>query len=59
MLGKVIRVDNATLKKDHMHFARVLVELNINGDFHDFISFINDDDELLSIKVLYDWKPQF
>lgn len=59
MLGKVIRVDNATLKKDRMHFARVLVELDINGDFHDSISFTNEDDELLSIKVLYDWKPQF
>ena len=59
MLGKVIRVDNATLKKDRMRFARVLVELDINGDFHDLISFPNEDDDLLSIKVLYDWKPQF
>ena len=59
MLGKIIRVDNASLKKDRMHFSWVLVELDTNENFHDSISFTNEDDELLSIKVLYHWKPQF
>lgn len=31
MLGKVIRVDNATLNKDRMQYARVLVEMNMKG----------------------------
>lgn len=58
MLGRAIRIDNAIKNKDIMQFARVLVELDVNQGFHDLISFTNEDDELVSIKVQYDWKPQ-
>ena len=57
MLGKVIRVDNATFNKDKMMFARVLVEMNIKHGLYDTISFTNEDDELVNVKVAYDWKP--
>lgn len=43
MLGNVVRVDNATMKKDRMMFARVLVELDIN-----------EDDELVVVTVEYE-----
>lgn len=55
MLGRFIRIDNATKNKDRMHSARVLVELDVNKGFHYMISFTNEDDELISIKVQYDW----
>ena len=58
MLGHVIHIDNATLNKDRMKFARVLEELDVNQGFHDMISFTSKDDELISVKVQYDWKPQ-
>ena len=32
MLGKVIRVNNATLNKDRMQYARILVEMNMKGE---------------------------
>ena len=57
MLGSVVRTDNATKNKDRMQFARVLVELSIDGEFYDTISFTNEDDELMTITVEYDWKP--
>ena len=58
MLGKVIRIHNVTHNKDRMQFARVLVELNIKEGFHDMLSFTNEDDELMTVSVQYDWKPQ-
>ena len=57
MLGKVIRVENATLNKDRMQYARILVEMNMEGEFYDLIAFMNEDDELVIVKVEYDWKP--
>ena len=57
MLGKVIRVDNATLNKERMMFARVLVEINVTTGFHETIAFTSEDDELISVRVAYDWKP--
>ena len=57
ILGRVIRIDNATLNKDRMAFARVLMNINIKNGFHDSIAFTNEDDELISTKVVYDWKP--
>ena len=32
-LGTMFRVDNATLRKDRMTYARVIVDLNINKGF--------------------------
>lgn len=57
MLGRVIRVDNATKNKDRMQYARVLVELSIDGEFYDTVSFTNEDDELMTVTVEYNWKP--
>ncbi|CAO2827273.1 unnamed protein product [Amaranthus hypochondriacus] len=58
-LGPVIRVDNATTKHERMLYARVLVETNVHGEFPDDIYFINEIEELVNQKVLYDWKPIF
>ena len=41
MLGRVIRIDNATLNMDRMAFARVLVDINIKNGFHDSIALTN------------------
>lgn len=57
ILGNVIRVDNATLNKDKMQYACVLVEMNMKGDFNDTLAFTNEDDELVRVKVDYDWRP--
>ncbi|CAO2836386.1 unnamed protein product [Amaranthus hypochondriacus] len=57
MLGKLIRVENATLNKDHMQFTRVLVEMAIDSAFYETISFTNEDNELIAVQVEYDWKP--
>lgn len=57
LLGKVIRLDNEKFNKDRMMFARVLAEMNTKQGLHDTIAFTNEDDELVSVQVAYDWKP--
>ena len=50
-------VDYATLNFDKLMFARVFVDMKINEDYPDYISFINENDNLIKLSVLYDWKP--
>lgn len=38
----VIKVDQATLHRDKLLFARVLVEATIDQPFPDYISFMNE-----------------
>lgn len=33
------------------------MEFDVNHGFHDIIFFTNEDDELITVKVQYDWKP--
>ncbi|KAL2901648.1 adenylate kinase, partial [Bienertia sinuspersici] len=56
-LGTLIKVDAATSNRDKLNFARVLVEMSIEGDCPDSIQFINEKDILVDIPVSYQWKP--
>ncbi|KAL2904221.1 Gag-Pol polyprotein [Bienertia sinuspersici] len=56
-LGTLIKVDAATSNRDKLSFARVLVEMSIEGDCPDSIQFINEKDILVDIPVSYQWKP--
>ena len=38
-------------------YAQVLVEIDINKGFHDSVAFTNEDNELINVKVAYDWRP--
>lgn len=54
MLGEVLRVDTATLNFDKLMHARVLMDLKVNGVFPEEIYFTDDEDTLISQKVIYD-----
>lgn len=56
-LGLVLRINNLTSKHKHMMYARVLIEVSVYGYFPNEIYFINELDELVSQKLVYDWKP--
>lgn len=58
-LGPVICVDNATSKDERILYARVLIEMNAYGEFPNEIYLINEHDELVNQKVVYDSKPIF
>ncbi|KAL2893703.1 5'-3' exoribonuclease 2 [Bienertia sinuspersici] len=56
-LGTLVKVDAATSNRYKLNFARVLVEMGIEGDCPDSIQFINERDILVDIPVSYQWKP--
>lgn len=53
-LGHVLKIDNATLTKDRMLYARVLVDMKLADGFPEELFFSNENDELVSQRVHYD-----
>ena len=58
-IGRFIKVDNATLKREKLQFARVLLEVDVSQTFPDEIMFENEKGEDTCVQVLYNWKPAF
>lgn len=58
-IGIFLKVDNATLKRERLHYTRVLVEVDVAQDFPDDIIFENELGHDTYVKVHYDWKPIF
>ena len=58
-VGKFLKVDNATLKREKLQYARVLLEVDISQSFPDEIIFENEKREGTCVQVIYDWKPSF
>lgn len=56
--GQPIKPDSATARRDRIHYARYLVEMNIKGDFPDYLVFKNENGVVVKYPVEYDWKPQ-
>ena len=44
-IGNPVMVDQITLKKEHLNFSRVMVEVHLKQDFPELIYFINERDE--------------
>lgn len=47
-LGTVLKIDNATISKTRLMFARVLVEMKINEGFPEELFYSDENDELVS-----------
>lgn len=56
-LGIVLKIENATLTKTRLMYARVLVDMNVSDGFSEELYFSNEHDELISQRVQYDWTP--
>ena len=56
-LGTVLKVDNATLTKTRLMYARVLVYMNVTEGFLEELFCSNEHNELISQRVQYDWTP--
>ena len=57
MLGIPLRTDKYRKGKTMLKYARMLVEMHIDGPFPEFIEFANEKDVLLRQKVQYEWLP--
>jgi len=54
MLEIAIKTDKVTKEKIALHYARLLIEMKINGPFPDHIDFINDWDVVVRQSVRYE-----
>lgn len=56
-LRKFVKVDSPTANRQKLQFARVMIEVNIDQEFPDQLSFINENGVEVVIEVSYEWKP--
>ncbi|KAJ8420785.1 hypothetical protein Cgig2_030493 [Carnegiea gigantea] len=57
LLGIPSKTDKVTRGKQVLRYARLLVEMPIEGPFPEYIEFFNDDDLLIRQQVTYEWVP--
>ncbi|KAJ8432624.1 hypothetical protein Cgig2_033497 [Carnegiea gigantea] len=56
-LGIPLKTDKYTQEKSKIRYARVLVDMQLDGHFPEFIEFFNEHDILISQQVHYEWVP--
>ena len=56
-MGILIKADKVAKEKSALSYARLLMEMPLNGPFLKDIDFINDWDVVVRQKVKYEWKP--
>lgn len=56
-IGRPRAMDQMTLKKQRLQFARVLIDMEIQPNPPEIIQFISEDGNLLEQKITYEWKP--
>ncbi|KAJ8427494.1 hypothetical protein Cgig2_028165 [Carnegiea gigantea] len=57
MLGIPIKTDKTTKEKLVLGYARILVEMPVEGPFPEYIDFVNDSDRVVRQFIRYEWKP--
>ncbi|KAM3308578.1 hypothetical protein P3S67_010322 [Capsicum chacoense] len=57
LIGKPLMADSNTKKKIGLHFARLLIEVDVGAILPDVVHFKNEKGVLVEQKVQYDWKP--
>ena len=45
------------MEKTRLSYARILINIPVDGPFLEFIDFINDHDVIVRLIVEYEWKP--
>lgn len=55
-VGKVVKCDQATIKREKLQYACVMLEFQVDKEFPEEISFINEKQQLTRVKVEYEWK---
>ena len=57
MIGIAIKTDKFIKEKTALQYARMMIEVEINGPFPDHIDFINDWDVVIRQESRYEWQP--
>ncbi|KNA06661.1 hypothetical protein SOVF_178970, partial [Spinacia oleracea] len=54
---KPIKRDTATVSRDKLQFARVLVDMPITQKLPDQVAFVNENSEMVQVPISYEWRP--
>ncbi|KAL2894824.1 hypothetical protein RDABS01_010733 [Bienertia sinuspersici] len=57
-VGTLIKVDNTTAQRDKLHYARCMIEVEINQKFPMAVQFLNEKNEITNVPITYEWKPE-
>ncbi|XP_062110712.1 uncharacterized protein LOC133822399 [Humulus lupulus] len=57
LIGKLVKQDRATLAREKLQYARVLVEVNLTKDLPEQIKFEDENGDFVYVGVHYEWKP--
>ncbi|KAJ8421613.1 hypothetical protein Cgig2_010180 [Carnegiea gigantea] len=57
LIGIPIKTDQYTISKTMIQYARLLIEVPIEGPFPDYVDFFNEKGQLIRQQVQFDWKP--
>uniref|UniRef100_A0A803NJX8 DUF4283 domain-containing protein n=1 Tax=Cannabis sativa TaxID=3483 RepID=A0A803NJX8_CANSA len=56
-IGKPIKVDEATKRRDKLSFPRVLIEVSLQQEYPELIEFEDEKGCNTTVAVTYEWKP--
>ncbi|KAL2923327.1 Glycogen synthase [Bienertia sinuspersici] len=56
-IGEPIQLDTTTKNRDRIHFARVLINMDITKDFPKHIKFKNEKGNIMEQRVTFEWQP--
>ena len=56
MLGIPIRTDKYTKDKSFLKYARLLIEIQLEDNFSEYIEFVNEHNVVVRQRVEYEWK---
>ncbi|XP_074300544.1 uncharacterized protein LOC141631823 [Silene latifolia] len=57
LVGNYIKSDSANELKTRLGFARVMVELKLGQSFPKSIKFLDENKQVVSVDIVYEWKP--
>ncbi|KAL2923996.1 hypothetical protein RDABS01_015487 [Bienertia sinuspersici] len=57
-VGTLIKVDNVTAQRKKLHYARCMIEVDINQKFPMAVQFLNEKNEITNVPITYEWKPE-
>ncbi|KAL2929780.1 Isopentenyl-diphosphate delta-isomerase [Bienertia sinuspersici] len=57
-VGMLIKVDNVTAQREKLHYARCMIEVDINQKFPMAVQSLNEKNEITNVPITYEWKPE-
>ncbi|XP_021743061.1 uncharacterized protein LOC110709156 isoform X1 [Chenopodium quinoa] len=57
LIGKPVKTDKVTKNKEKLEYARLMIEVSVDGEYPTKIEFLDEVGANVSQRVIYEWKP--